>query len=292
MSAHEPASAGYRPTTTHAAWGAGHPRLLVASDYGRYVHEIDCDMTRIGSSDDNELLLQATDPVHAKVMHDPADEYQLEMLGEGETSHGREATLRTGAHFTAGPWRLVFARDEYADHGRPYGGRNGGEGAHQKRQAPRPDYAKEQPVSGGTRCELKRADQTTGPDQLAALGRAVLADAAEDASTDQATELRVVKDEQAGLYEATLGDREVGGVTYNLDGDERIVLLAVSVFPQFRGQGVATELIRRVLDDVRAEGKTVTNYCPVVATFVEDYPDYADLIDREHPGPYAMRSPR
>jgi predicted GNAT family acetyltransferase len=56
------------------------------------------------------------------------------------------------------------------------------------------------------------------------------------------------------------------------------------VFPEFRKQGVATELIRRVLDDVRAQGKTATIMCPIVRTFVEHYPEYADVIDPKHPG--------
>jgi predicted GNAT family acetyltransferase len=62
------------------------------------------------------------------------------------------------------------------------------------------------------------------------------------------------------------------------------VLLATSVFPEFRKQGIATELIRRVLDDVRAQGKTVTIMCPIVRTFIEHNPEYADLIDPKHPG--------
>jgi uncharacterized protein len=62
------------------------------------------------------------------------------------------------------------------------------------------------------------------------------------------------------------------------------VLLATSVFPEFRKQGIATELIRRVLDDVRTQGKTVTIMCPIVRTFIEHNPGYADLIDPKHPG--------
>jgi predicted GNAT family acetyltransferase len=280
----KPTSASYHPTTTHAAWGAGHPRLLVTSEHDRYVHEIDCDLTLIGSADGSDLVLRAADPLHARIMHDTSDEYVLEMVGAGETSHGREAVLRTGAHFTAGPWRLVFARDEFADHGRPYGGRNGGEGAHQMRQQPRPDYAKDHPASSLTRCELKKPEQTSGAEQIKAIAQAVLTDATVDAPGDRTLEFEVVNDENAGIYEAVVGDQEVGGVTYNLVGDDRIVLLAVSVFPEFRGRGIATELIRRVLDDVRADGRTLTNYCPVVASFIEDNPDYGDLVDREHPG--------
>jgi predicted GNAT family acetyltransferase len=62
------------------------------------------------------------------------------------------------------------------------------------------------------------------------------------------------------------------------------VLLATSVFPEFRKQGIATELIRRVLDDVRAQGRTVTIMCPIVRTFIEHNPEYADLIDSKRPG--------
>ncbi len=137
-------------TTTHAEWGSGHPRLLISSEDDRLLHEITADETRIGSAEDCEIRLSGIAPVHAVIRHDGHDDYDLEMLGPGETSanirkaaveEGRPVeTLHTGARFTAGPWRFVFVRDEYADHGRPYGGRLGGEGAHQRPQAPRPDY--------------------------------------------------------------------------------------------------------------------------------------------------------
>jgi predicted GNAT family acetyltransferase len=94
----------------------------------------------------------------------------------------------------------------------------------------------------------------------------------------------VVNDSEAGEYEAIVGDREIAAVPYDVATDRRLVLLATSVFPEFRNQGVATELIRRVLDDVRAQGKTVTVMCPVVRTFIQRNPAYLDLIDTDHPG--------
>jgi uncharacterized protein len=94
----------------------------------------------------------------------------------------------------------------------------------------------------------------------------------------------VVKDEKVGIYDAIVGDREVAGLTYDIAGDDRLVLRATSVLPEFRKHGIATELIRRVLDDVRAQGKTVTIMCPIVRTFIENNPEYTDLIDPEHPG--------
>jgi predicted GNAT family acetyltransferase len=98
-------------------------------------------------------------------------------------------------------------------------------------------------------------------------------------------DFEVVKDEKTGTYDAIAGDRELGALTYDVvAGENRLVLLATSVFPEFRKQGIATELIRRVLDDVRTQGRTVTIRCPIVRTFIENNPGYADLVDGVHPG--------
>jgi hypothetical protein len=138
------------PETTHAEYGAGNPRLRITRDGERTEFPLEADEVRIGSADGNELRLADTDPLHATVTHDDRDEYVLTLHGDGEmnsnpdadATHPGEAseTLRTGSRFTVGPWTLVFARDEFADHGRPYGGRLGGEYSDQPLQPPRPDY--------------------------------------------------------------------------------------------------------------------------------------------------------
>lgn len=94
----------------------------------------------------------------------------------------------------------------------------------------------------------------------------------------------LVNDEKSGVYEAIVGDTAIGGLPYTQAGGDRLVLLATSVFPTYRNMGVATELIRRVLDDIRTQGKTVTILCPIVRTFIDKHPGYADLIDPTHPG--------
>jgi predicted GNAT family acetyltransferase len=93
----------------------------------------------------------------------------------------------------------------------------------------------------------------------------------------------VVNDQENGIYTAVADNREIGGIVYRLTGD-RIVLQAASVHPEFRNHGVATELIRRVLNDVRAQGRTTTILCPIVRTFIEKHPEYADLVDAGQPG--------
>ncbi len=140
----------YEPTTTHAQWGAGDPHLTIVRDDERSTFALKADHVRIGSSSGNELRLADTDPVHAEITHDGRDEYVLTLHGPGEMNAGpqsgdgvvqRSEVLRTGARFTTGPWTLVFSRDEFADHGRPYGGREGGEFSDQPPQPVRPNYA-------------------------------------------------------------------------------------------------------------------------------------------------------
>ena len=137
--------------TTHAGWGEGDPRLLVSSEEERFVFHLTDDETSIGSSPQCSLTLAGIDPVHAVIHHNEDDEFSLELHGKGETNvnlataeaeeRRSEEVLRTGAHFTAGPWRFVYTRDEYADHGRPFGGREGGELSDQPPQPARPDYS-------------------------------------------------------------------------------------------------------------------------------------------------------
>jgi predicted GNAT family acetyltransferase len=99
-----------------------------------------------------------------------------------------------------------------------------------------------------------------------------------------AFDFEVVKDENTGTYDAIVGDREIGALTYDVAADGRLVLLATSIVPEFRQQGLATELIKRVLDDIRSQGRTITIVCPIVRAFIERNPAYRDLVDLKHPG--------
>jgi len=139
----------YTPTTTHAERGAGDAHLLISrDDEERSVHHLTADTSTIGSGEDCTIRLEGAAALHATIVHDEHDEYVLTMHGPGlmnalsdpDSGGDRAETLRTGARFTIGEWMLVFSRAEFADHGRPYGGREGGEGEHQARQPERPDY--------------------------------------------------------------------------------------------------------------------------------------------------------
>lgn len=133
-----------RPTTTHYTYGGGRPRLIFVKDGEAWdgrpaqVFDLKAETTVIGSNAEAELQLPETVAGHATITHSPDDEYILTAIGPvtGSTRlpQGGSYTLRTGARIGIGPWRLVFVREEYADHGRPHGGRQGGELAYQKPQ--------------------------------------------------------------------------------------------------------------------------------------------------------------
>lgn len=141
-----------RITTTHYTPGSGRPRLIFAVGDatwdGSRPREFDLLPTKtvIGSGEEADLRLPGLAPVHAEIRHEGDDEYVLygfDVVGGGgarEQGPGRGGggrILRTGARIELGDWRLAYFRAEFADHGRPYGGRVGGEFARQRKQPPR-----------------------------------------------------------------------------------------------------------------------------------------------------------
>jgi predicted GNAT family acetyltransferase len=96
-------------------------------------------------------------------------------------------------------------------------------------------------------------------------------------------ELDITHDADLAVYRAWINSDEVAILTYKVVG-HRFVLLSTSVVPGFRRHGIATELIAHVLDDVRESGRTVTVICPAVREFMDHYPQYEDLLDKNRPG--------
>lgn len=108
-------------------------------------------------------------------------------------------------------------------------------------------------------------------------------DPADVPSADAESEIVVHRDDARRSYAASLGSVEVGTIEFKQIHD-RVVVLSTHVVPEFRGRGIAGELIAYALDDVRDRDLHVTVYCPLVSAFINQNPEYADLVDVEHPG--------
>ncbi|MCW2585224.1 MAG: GCN5-related N-acetyltransferase [Frankiales bacterium] len=78
-------------------------------------------------------------------------------------------------------------------------------------------------------------------------------------------------------YAITVDDRHAGRALFQLR-DDAVVLTHTEVDPAFEGQGVGSALAKGALDDVRAQGKRVVPLCPFIARYIENHPEYADLV--------------
>lgn len=137
-------------TTTHDTHGGGRPRLVFTLGGVTQTRDPQREfylypgVTTIGSANDNDLILDGLDAHHAEIRRDTEDEYIFVQVGADSSStvHGAvvsTALLRSGALIVFGDWALAYLREGHADHGRPYGGIQGGELEHQREQnTPRP----------------------------------------------------------------------------------------------------------------------------------------------------------
>jgi hypothetical protein len=100
---------------------------------------------------------------------------------------------------------------------------------------------------------------------------------------DETATIDVRDNPENRTYEARIGDEIVGTLVYELAGN-RTVLTHTWVEPTHREHGVATALSQGALDDLRAKGRKITVFCTFTAEFIQTHPEYADLLDSEHPG--------
>lgn len=132
-------------TTTHDPAGGGRPRLVLPAGqgWGRVIHDL-APVSSVGSGEEALIRLPGLHAVQAEVRRDEEDEYRLHVLagaldvrvdGALVRPGSPGVLLRTGTRVQVGLWVLTYCRDEHADHGRPYGGRIGGELGRQRSQA-------------------------------------------------------------------------------------------------------------------------------------------------------------
>ncbi|MCL2514456.1 MAG: N-acetyltransferase [Microbacteriaceae bacterium] len=96
------------------------------------------------------------------------------------------------------------------------------------------------------------------------------------------TESETAVRDAGGRYVIRLGEADAGFVEY-FDDDAHRVFLHTEVDPEFGGRGLAGILVRSALDDVRATGRRIVNFCPYITAFVQKNDDWNDLIDRPTP---------
>jgi predicted GNAT family acetyltransferase len=82
---------------------------------------------------------------------------------------------------------------------------------------------------------------------------------------------------EASRYEL-LVDGELTGVADYHDSGDGLVFHHTEVDPDRQGQGLGSTLVQGALDDVRRSGRTIVPRCPFVAHFLDEHPEYQDLV--------------
>jgi len=99
-------------------------------------------------------------------------------------------------------------------------------------------------------------------------------------------ETSVVDVPDRGRFEVRLGDRVVGLASYHVENGT-MALPHTEVDPSVGGRGLGSTLVAGVLDAARERGLTVLPYCSFVRHYIQQHPEYIDLVaeaDRPHFG--------
>jgi hypothetical protein len=89
--------------------------------------------------------------------------------------------------------------------------------------------------------------------------------------------IEVTRNDDALEYDVELNGTPAGLIRFTRD-DDVITMVHTEIDPQFEGQGVGGELVKRALDDVRARGERVIPLCPFVSAYIDNHAEYADLV--------------
>ncbi len=88
----------------------------------------------------------------------------------------------------------------------------------------------------------------------------------------------VTKNVDEQRFEIWVDGELAGTVDYVVEGGGVVTLPHTNVQQRFEGRGLASELVRFALDDIRAEGYLVNPVCPYVRGWIGKHPDYAELV--------------
>jgi len=81
-------------------------------------------------------------------------------------------------------------------------------------------------------------------------------------------------------YEITRDGKRVGLSEYRRRRGQ-VTFLHTEIDPSLRGEGLGEQLVSGALADVRQRGEHVIARCPYVKRFLDEHPEYQDLVDRD-----------
>lgn len=100
----------------------------------------------------------------------------------------------------------------------------------------------------------------------------------------------VTRNVEKGRFEVRVDGKLAGWLDYRVGHLGVIALPHTRVEGEFEGQGLAGQLVRAALDEVRSAGYVVDPQCSYVQGWIDKHAEYADLVAPS--SPYARRAGR
>ena len=101
----------------------------------------------------------------------------------------------------------------------------------------------------------------------------------------------VVRDDDAGRFEARLGDDLAGYAQFEHEGGADAAVWRFThtvVDPAYEGQGLGSLLVRTALDAARDEGAGVLPQCSFVRSYIAEHPERVDLVPEDARARYGL----
>ena len=92
-------------------------------------------------------------------------------------------------------------------------------------------------------------------------------------------ELTVADAPERSRFELRRGDELLGVAEYRPGGGDRLIIAHTEIEDGHEGEGLGSTLVRTMLDQLRAGGRTIMPLCEFTAAYVARHPEYADLVD-------------
>ena len=91
-------------------------------------------------------------------------------------------------------------------------------------------------------------------------------------------EFELVNDSAARRYRLLVEGAEVGYAEYDPIAPASVLIKHTEVSRQHEGKGYGSQLVRGMLDDIRAQKRTVIPICPYALNFIRRHREYADMV--------------
>lgn len=99
------------------------------------------------------------------------------------------------------------------------------------------------------------------------------------AAEDSAQTITVVNAPERSQYELRDGDATIGFTHYRIRHTGQVIFTHTEVDEAYAGQGLAGQLARFALDDVRATGGRIMASCPYISAYLRRHHEYDDIVD-------------